>query len=94
MNLYKYLCAFLTLVTFILFVMYHFVKESNNQLLTENKELSDGLKTYKRQLEKEHNDKMELDKQYKKLEAKAKSDKDFNWYADISNSPVVIELHD
>lgn len=49
---------------------------------------------YKMQLEKEHNDKVELDKQFKKLEAKAKSDKNFDWYADISNSPVVIELHD
>jgi cell division protein FtsB len=49
---------------------------------------------YKTQMEKEHNDKVELDKQIKSLEAKAKSDKSFNWYADISSSPVVIELHD
>lgn len=53
-----------------------------------------NLEKYKAQLEKEHNDKVELDKQYKKLEAKAKSDKDFNWYADISSSPVIIELRD
>ena len=53
-----------------------------------------NLEKYKAQLEKEHNDKVELDKQYKKLEAKAKSDKDFNLYADISSSPVVIELRE
>lgn len=57
--------------------------------LAENEKIA-----YKTQLEKEHNDKVELDKQYKKLEAKAKSDKAFNWYADISSSPVVSELHD
>lgn len=94
MKIYQYLCAFLTLVAFVLFVMYHFTVESNNRLVAENKELSEGLKTYKKQLEKEHNDKLELDRQYKTLEAKAKSDKAFNWYADISGSPVIKQLHD
>ena len=51
----------------------------NNKILTE-------------QLEKEHNDKLELSRKFGELEEKAKSDTSFDWYADISRSPVVLQL--
>ena len=53
--------------------------EGNNKILTE-------------QLEREHNDKVELSRKYTELEEKAKSDTSFDWYADISRSPVVLQL--
>ena len=48
--------------------------------------------TYKKQLEKEHNDKIELGKRYEELETAAKVDTAFNWGADIANSDVVKQL--
>lgn len=51
----------------------------NNKILSE-------------QLEREHNDKLELSRKYGELEEKAKSDTSFDWYADISRSPVVLQL--
>ena len=77
-----------------LICLYNYADRKATKLETENKEISASLKGYKSQLEKEHNDKLELDKQYKKLQEKAKMDKNFDWYADISGSPVVLELHD
>lgn len=86
-SLYKYIAVFFLATTIILGIMYNYANLKVTRLESEKN-------AFETQLEKEHNDKVELDKQYKKLEAKAKSDKSFNWYADISSSPVVIELHD
>ena len=90
----KYIALICATIAFIL-GFYAYYLDTRLSYTKEKLTLAESEKNaYKTQLEKEHNDKVELDKQFKKLEAKAKSDKNFDWYADISSSPVVIELHD
>ena len=55
------------------------VAENNTELL-------------KKTLEREHNDKIEISKRNEELEAAAKADTSFDWYADISNTDVVKQL--
>jgi hypothetical protein len=74
--------------------MYGHTKSRLESTEIENITLKANMDTYKKQLEKEHNDKLELDRKYKSLSEKAKDDQNFNWFADISNSPVILELHD
>ena len=93
-NLYKYLACFFAILAVVMILMYSFTKNKLERTENENITLRANVNNYKTQLEKEHNDKVELDRKYKKLEDKAKADKSFNWYADISNSPVILELHD
>ena len=93
-KLYKFLACFFAILALVMILMYGFTKNKLERTESEKKALYEDLKTYQTQLEKIYNDKVELDKQYKQLEAKAKADKNFNWYTDISKSPVVLELRD
>ena len=63
-----------------------------NDLKKENIQLKQENKSYKIQLEKVYNDKMELNIKYKELEQAAKSDKNFDWNSDISNSDFIKRL--
>lgn len=81
-------------VTIIAIVFYLFHVYNTNKIdgLEEKiTELSTGLDAYKSKLEKEHNDKVDLDKRYKKLEEAANRES-IDWNTDISNDPVNIEL--
>lgn len=98
-QLYKYIAVlfFITTVIFAGMFKYAYIKSNNYheetiKLKEENSGLKEKAKFYQAQLEKEHNDKVELNRKYNELEAKAKSDQNFNWVADISNSPVINEL--
>lgn len=91
----KILKLYATGVTIIALVFYFFFVYNKGQiekLKYDNQELSTRLETYKNKLEKEHNDKVELNKRNKNLEEKAKNSPDFNWYANIFDDPVVVEL--
>lgn len=43
-------------------------------------------------IKKVYDDKVATDKRNKELEKRAKEDTSFDWYYDISNNPVVLEL--
>ena len=68
------------------------LESEKNDLKKENIQLKQENKSYKIQLEKVYNDKMELNIKYKELEQAAKSDKNFDWNSDISNSDVIKRL--
>jgi hypothetical protein len=55
------------------------VYEGNNQVLIGK-------------LRKVYDDKVATDKRIQELEKRAKEDTSFDWYSDISSSPVVLEL--
>lgn len=92
MKIYQYIAGFFALVAMIAFLVAGWYKIKNERLESENIGLKTQVKNYKSQLEKEHNDKVELNKKYKQLEIKAEADKNFDWNADISSSPVLQQL--
>ena len=63
------------------------LKGEKSVLMANNNLLIDKLK-------RSYNDQMELSRKNKELEKLAKSDTGFDWYADISNSPVVVKLRE
>lgn len=82
------------IVTIIAIVFYLFHVYNTNKidcLEGEITELSTRLDAYKSKLEKEHNDKVDLDKRYKKLE-EAATKESIDWNTVVSNDPVIIEL--
>lgn len=93
-KLYQFLLVVLLVYGLVVSFGYSYKSAKLEKAESKNTELEAQVTGYKNQLEKVYNDKMELDRKYKQLEDKANSDKDFNWYADISRSPVVLQLHD
>lgn len=93
-KLYQFLLVVLLIYGLVVSFGYNYKSTKLDKSERKITELEAKVTGYKNQLEKVYNDKMELDRKYKQLEDKAKSDKDFNWYADISRSPVVLQLHD
>lgn len=55
------------------------VYEGNNQILISK-------------IRKVYDDKVATDRRIQELEERAKEDTSFDWYSDISSSPVVLEL--
>lgn len=93
-KLYQFLLVILLVYSLVVSLGYNYKSAKLDKSESKITELEAKVTGYKNQLEKVYNDKMELDRKYKQLEDKAKIDKDFDWYADISNSPVVLQLHD
>lgn len=93
-KLYQFLLVILLVYGLVVSFGYSYKSAKLDKSESKITELEAKVTGYKNQLEKVYNDKMELDRKYKQLEDKANSDKDFNWYADISRSPVVLQLHD
>lgn len=101
MNIYKYISVFFFATTFILGIMYNYANIKVNRLESEktalkmeNKQLKEDNKKYLAKIERIYNDKMELNRKYKQLEESAKSDKNFDWFVDISDSDVIKRLQD
>lgn len=94
MKIYKYIAGFFIATTIIFVLMYKYENFKTNKLENEKKALIEENKTYSTKLEKVYNDKMELDRKYKELEKAAKSDKNFDWFVDISNSDVIKRLRE
>lgn len=98
-KIFKYIAVFFFATTLIFIFMYNYadikadkLESEKNDLKKENIQLKQENKSYKIQLEKVYNDKMELNIKYKELEQAAKSDKNFDWNSDISNSDVIKRL--
>lgn len=97
----KYIAVFFFATTLIFAFMNNYadlkadkLESEKTALKKENTELKKENKNYLVKLEKIYNDKVELNRKYKELEESAKSDKNFDWFVDISNSDVIKQLRD
>lgn len=100
-KIFQYIAVFFFITTLIFVFMYNYadlkadkLESEKTALKKENTELKKENKSYLAKLEKVYNDKVELNRKYKELEESAKSDKNFDWFADISNSDVIKRLQD
>lgn len=83
-----------TIIAIVFYLLYVYNTNKIDGLEEKITELSTSLNSYKTKLEKEHDDKVELDRRNKELEKKAKIATNFNWYTDIFYDPVVVELRE
>lgn len=100
-KIFQYIAVFFFITTLVFVFMYNYadikvdkLESEKNALKMENKQLKEDNKNYLAKIERIYNDKMELNRKYKQLEESAKSDKNFNWFVDISNSDVIKRLQD
>ena len=100
-KIFQYIAVFFFITTLVFIFMYNYadikadkLESEKNALKMENKQLKEDNKNYLAKIERIYNDKMELNRKYKELEESAKSDKNFNWFADISDSDVVKQLRE
>lgn len=100
-KIFQYIAVFFFATTLIFIFMYNYadikadkLESEKNALKMENKQLKEDNKNYLAKIERIYNDKVELDRKYKELEKAAKSDKNFDWFVDISNSDVIKRLQD
>lgn len=90
----------LIVIAFLLIIII-WIQWSSNHKSNEIKELQNKLTVavqnedmYKKKLEREHNDRVELEKRQEENKEIAKSDESFNWDASIANSPLIIKLRE
>lgn len=90
----------LIVIAFLLIIII-WIQWGSNHKSNEIKELQNKLTVavqnedmYKKKLEREHNDRVEISKRNEELEAAAKADASFDWYADISNTDIVKQLRE
>lgn len=82
----KYIFTVLVAAVAILYIYNDSLRNSNHHLSTSVEELTT-------RLEKSYEENAEIRKQYQELQEASQLDTVFNWSVDISNSPVVKQLH-
>lgn len=89
----KYILAAGAVVIAILLIYCNSLRTSNHQLQETVNGLSTSVEELSTKLEKTYEENAEIRKQYQSLQEASQLDTVFNWTVDISNSPVVKQLH-